>query len=150
MKITFKQYLAFRLVLLGLLLISLGIPVLTILALVAYRPDDFIFSIIVVAILVVFILFEIIMTIINVKKPLSIYRIGFTKRGLFNPIPLIAVVLGAIIGLALSLLGSILFFVKSEPVIKCNSLVILSIGLYLLVNCIFYIIFVLFVRKHNS
>lgn len=145
-----KIFLAFRIVLLGLLLMTLGVPVLTILVLMAYKPEDFVFSLIVVIITCLFIIFQMIMSLINIKKPLAIYRIGFTDRGLLNPIPLIAVIMGLIIGLGLSLLGIILFFIKVEPIIKCNSLVILSIGLYLLVNCVFYIIFVLvFKNKVN-
>ena len=145
-----KIFLAFRIVLLGLLLLTLGVPVLTILALMAYKPEDFVFSLIVVIITCLFVIFQMIMSLINIKKPLAIYRIGFTDRGFVNPIPLIAVIMGLIIGLGLSLLGIILFFIKAEPIIKCNSLVILSIGLYLLVNCVFYIIFVLvFKNKVN-
>ena len=150
MEVTKKQYLVFRLVLVGLLLLSLLLPVLTILALVEFRPDDFVFSLIVVIITIVFVLFEMVMTLINIKKPLAIYRIGFTERGFINPIPLIAVIMGLIVAVSLSLLGIILFFVKSEPVIKCNSLVILSIGLYLFENCIFYLAFILFAKSQSN
>ena len=147
MLITEKQHLTFKLVLLGLLFVSLGVPVLTMLALFAYLPEDYVLSLIVVIITTLFILFEMIMTLINIKKPLAIYRIAMTEKGLLNPIPLIAVIIGLLIGLSLSILGVVLFFIRSEPVIKCNSLVILTIGLYLLINCVFYIIFVLFLRK---
>ena len=150
MEVTKKQYLVFRLVLVGLLLLSLLLPVLTILALVEFRPDDFVFSLNVVIITIVFVLFEMVMTLINIKKPLAIYRIGFTERGFINPIPLIAVIMGLIVAVSLSLLGIILFFVKSEPVIKCNSLVILSIGLYLFENCIFYLAFILFAKSQSN
>lgn len=142
-----KTFFVFKIVLLGLFFLSLGIPVLTILALFAYTPEDYVFSLVVVILTILFIAFQMIMVIINIKKPLAIYRIGFTDRGLVNPIPLIAVVMGLIIGLSLSLLGIILFFIKVDPVIKCNSLVILSIGFYLLINCVFYIIFILFCKK---
>ena len=147
MLITEKQHLTFKLVLLGLLFVSLGVPVLTMLALFAYLPEDYVLSLIVVIITTLFILFEMIMTLINIKKPLAIYRIAMTEKGFINPIPLIAVIIGLLIGLSLSILGVVLFFIRSEPVIKCNSLVILTIGLYLLINCVFYIIFVLFLRK---
>ena len=147
MAINQKQYLTFRLVLLGLILLTLAVSSLTILAIATFLPEDYIFSLIVVVIAMLFAVFELIMTIKNIKKPLSIYKIGFTYRGLLNPIPLIAVAMGAVIGLSLSLLGIILFFIREEAVIKCNSLVVLSIGFYLLVNCIFYIIFILFARK---
>ena len=141
-----KTFLVFKITLIGLLFLTLCVPVLTILALFAYTPEDYVFSLVVVILTIMFIVFQMIMVIINIKKPLAIYRLGFTDRGLINPIPLIAVIIGLLLGLTLSLLGSILFFIKAEPVIKCNSLVILSIGLYLLVNCVFYIIFVLALR----
>ena len=147
MRINQKQYLLFRFVLIGLLLLTLAISALTILAIATYLPEDYIFSLIVVVATIIFAIFELIMTIKNIKKPLAVYKIGFTYRGFINPIPLIAIIMGVVIGLSLSLLGSILFFIREEAVIKCNSLVILSIGFYLLINCVFYIAFILFVRK---
>ena len=147
MSISQKQYLLFRFVLIGLLLLVLAISALTILAIATYLPEDYIFSLIVVVIAMIFVVFELIMTIKNIKKPLAIYKISFTYRGFINPIPLIAIIMGVVIGISLSLLGTILFFIRDEAVIKCNSLVILSIGFYLLINCVFYIAFLLFARK---
>ena len=148
MDIIKKQNLLFRLVLCGLVLLCVGISTLAILALVAYKPEDFIFSLVVVVIAIVFELFEIIMTLVNIKKVLSLLKIGFTDRGYVNPIPMIAILIGLVIGFAMTVTGIVLFFVRPEPIIKCNSLVILSIGIYLLLNCVFYVIFVLVSKKH--
>ena len=145
-----KLNIAFKVVLIGLIFLSFIIPVLTILTLVSYKPDDYIFSLVVVAILLAFGLTEIIFTLINFKKPLGIYRIGITERGQINPIPLIAVSLGIIIALSFSIFGLVMFFVKTEAVIKCNALVILSIGLYLLINCVFYILVIIIKKKKTA
>ena len=148
MDIIRKQNLLFRLVLVGLVLLSIVISVLSLLALVAYKPEDFVFSLVVVVIAIVFELFEIIMTLVNIKKVLSLLKIGFTDRGYVNPIPMIAILIGLVIGLAMSVSGLVIFFVRPEAIIKCNALVILSIGIYLLLNCVFYVIFVLVSKKH--
>ena len=140
----------FRLVLVGLLLMSFAISSLAIVTLVKYTPEDYIFSLVVVVITIMFGLFELVMTLIHIKRPLAILKIGVTDRCQVNPIPLIAVGIGLLIALGFTTFGTVMYFVKTELVIKCNALVILSIGFFLLINCVFYLIVILLAKKKNS
>ena len=140
----------FRLVLVGLLLMSFAISSLAIITLVKYTPEDYIFSLVVVVITILFGLFELVMTLIHIKRPLAILKIGVTDRHQINPIPLIAVGIGLLIALGFTTFGTVMYFVKTELVIKCNALVILSIGFFLLINCVFYLIVILLAKKKNS
>lgn len=115
-----------------------------------FQPEDFIFSCIVVAVFTLFAGFELTLTLINIKKEPSLKKITYTERGYFNFIPFIAITLGTLIGLGLFLTGIILYFVKNEMSIRCNSLVVLIVGLYLLVNCIAYYLYILLNRKKEA
>lgn len=145
-----KFNLTFRLVLIGLLLLSFAVSSLAIITLVKHTPEDYIFSLVVVIITITFGLFELVMTLIHIKRPLAILKIGVTERRQINPIPLIAVGIGVVIALGFSIFGTVMYFVKSELVIKCNALVILSIGFFLLINCVFYITVILLAKRKNS
>ena len=145
-----KFNLTFRLVLIGLLLLSFAVSSLAISQLVIHTPEDYIFSLVVVIITITFGLFELVMTLIHIKRPLAILKIGVTERRQINPIPLIAVGIGVVIALGFSVFGTVMYFVKSELVIKCNALVILSIGFFLLINCVFYITVILLAKRKNS
>ena len=150
MKNMTKFNLTFRLVLIGLLLLSFGVSSLAILTLVKHTPEDYIFSLVVVIITITFGLFELVMTLIHIKKPLAILKIGLTEGRQINPIPLIAIGIGLLIAVGFSIFGVVTYFVKSELVIKCNALVILSIGFFLLINCVFYLIVILLAKRKNS
>lgn len=140
----------YRFTLSALILVSLGINALSMTKVIVNKPNDYVFSCVVIVVLSIFALFEVTLTIINHKKNPSLSKITRTERGYFNPIPFIAVILGAIIGLALSLTGSIIYFVKEDIMIKCNALVIFDVGFYLLINCIVYFLYILLDRKKTS
>ena len=142
-----KLHQRYRLILLGLILLFFSVCAFTMGEIIIYRPDDYVFSLVVVIVLVLFGLFESFLTIKKYKKELSLLSIGFTPRGYINPIPLIAIGIGVATGLILSLLGIILCFIKEDMSVKCSSLVILVIGLYLLINCVFYLAFIIYMNK---
>lgn len=142
--------LTFRLVLIGLLLLSYSVSSLAIFSIVKNRPDDWIFSLVVVAVAALFGLFELTMNLFHIKRPLSILKIGITERGQINPIPMIAIVASLFLAIGVTTFGVVMYFVKNELVIKCNALVITSIGFYLLINCVFYLIVVPLAKKKNS
>ena len=142
--------LTFRLVLVGLLLLSYGVSSLAIVTIVKSRPEDWVFSLVVVVIAIVFGLFEFVVNLLHIKRPLSIIKIGITERGQINPIPMIAILASLLLALGVTTFGIVMYFVKNEIVIKCNALVITSIGFFLLINCVFYLIVVPLAKKKNS
>ena len=142
-----KKNFIYRFTLSMLILISLGLNALTMAKAIIHKPNEYVFSCVVLVILSIFALFELVMTLVNCKKEPSLSKITRTQRGYFNPIPLIAVTLGVIISLGLMIPGFCLYFLREELVIKCNALVIFDVGFFLFINCFIYYLYVLMHKK---
>ena len=145
-----KKNIIFRITLIVLLLVSFFLNGFAVGMLVRFQPDDYIFSIIVIAVLSLFGAFELSMTLVNFKKEPSLKKISYTERGYFNYIPFIAVSLGMLIALGLSITGICLYFIREEIVVKSNSLVLLAVGFFLLINCLVYYLYVLMNKKKRN
>ena len=145
-----KFNLAFRLVLIGLLLLFYGMSAFSIFTIMSNTPEDYIFSLVVISVALLFATFELVMNLLHIKRSLSILKIGITERGQINPIPMIAIVASLVLALGVTTFGLVMYFVKNELVIKCNALVITSIGFFLLINCVFYLIVILLAKKKSS
>ena len=145
-----KFNLAFRLVLIGLLLMFYGVSAYAIFTIMSNTPEDYIFSLVVISVALLFATFELVMNLLHIKRSLSILKIGITGRGQINPIPMIAIVASLVLALGVTTFGLVMYFVKNELVIKCNALVITSIGFFLLINCVFYLIVILLAKKKLS
>ena len=62
--------------------------------------------------------------------------------------PLIAVIVGNAFGLGLLALGISVYFVRYDDVtIRTSMLVILSVAVYLITNCLIYYLYILMFRK---
>ena len=142
-----NNHLIYRLILLILLLISLTLSGLSLFFIYKYQPSDLVFLTVVFIIVTIFILFEFVLTLINIKKPLSLTKIAITMRNKINYIPLIAVGIGLFLSLVCLVIGIIFYFVKNVVDVRSSSLVLVTIGFYLFVNCAFYIGFILSYRK---
>ena len=145
-----KFNLAFRLVLIGLLLLFYGMSAFSIFTIMSNTPEDYIFSLVVISVALLFATFELVMNLLHIKRSLSILKIGITERGQINPIPMIAIIASLVLAFGVTTFGLVMYFVKNELVIKCNALVITSIGLFLLINCVFYLIVILLAKKKLS
>lgn len=145
-----KFNLAFRLVLIGLLLLFYGVSAYAIFTIMSNTPEDYIFSLVVISVALLFSTFELVMNLLHIKRSLSILKIGITERGQINPIPMIAIIASLLLALGVTTFGLVMYFVKNELVIKCNALVITSIGFFLLINCVFYLIVILLAKKKLS
>ena len=113
-----------------------------------YRYEDYIFSGVVVILASVFAIFEIALTLVNYHKRMILYKLGFSDNGFVNPIMMLTAHMCALIGLGLTVTGVVIFLIKDDISIRGNSLVILSIGIYVLINCVFYYFFILFNKKN--
>ena len=145
-----KFNLAFRLVLIGLLLLFYGMSAFSIFTIMSNTPEDYIFSLVVISVALLFATFELVMNLLHIKRSLSILKIGITERGQINPIPMIAIAASLVLAIGVTTFGLVMYFVKNELVIKCNALVITSIGFFLLINCVFYLIVILLAKKKLS
>lgn len=142
-----KLDLLFRLILSGLLMVTFGLISYSFAFIFINAVEDKILSIIALVVICIFALFELVVTILKIHHPFGIEKTAFTSRGNINPIPMISMVLIAIIGLGFTIPGLVLFLIKNDAAIKSYSLVILSMGVFILVNCVFYFLYVLSFKK---
>ena len=145
-----KKNIIWRITLLFLLLISLGLNGFSIAYISIRQPDDFVFSNIALIVLSLFALFEFVLTLINFEKEPSLSKISRTERGYFNYIPLIAVGIGTIIAIGLLVGGLTIFFSKKAVGVRCNSLILIAIGTFLFINCFVYYFYILLNRKNSK
>ena len=152
MKINKNTTIKLRIFLISLIALSLGLFSFNISYLFINKVPDIVMSMIALVVLSLFALMEITITLVNFKKPLGVEKIGFTERDNVNPIPLIATGLIAVIGLAFIIPGLIFFFSKDDVTVKSYALVLLSMGTFILLNCIFYLVSFLTFRviKHKN
>ena len=136
-----------RWILVFFILVSLGMDAYALSYSFTYKHEDYIFSSIVIIFVALFALFEIVLTLLNYRKTLFLFKYAFTDRGLVHPVPLISAVLVTIIGLSFTVPGLVIYLVRDDITIKSFSLVILSTGIYILVNCVFYYIYVLSFKR---
>ena len=84
------------------------------------------------------------------KKESNLYKIGFNDNGKLNNVPLIAVIIGTVFGLGLIGLGVSVYFVQYEDVtIRTSMLVVLSVAVYLVTNCLIYYLYIIMFRKRE-
>lgn len=140
-------HLIMRLILVALILVPLGVIAFSISFIFINQISDLILSLIALFFISSFALVELVITLVRINKPMGLEKTVFTSSEKINPIPLIGVILIALIGLAFTIPGIVLYFVNSDLSIKSYSLVILSLGIYILNNCVFYFLFVLSFNK---
>ena len=149
MNIEERKIIIFRLIAAFLLLVPIAIQSLAMYQVFAIKPDEIVLLVISICAVAAFNLFEIILILRGWKKQSHLYDIAFNKNGTLNNVPVFAVAIGAAFGVGLTILSTIVYFYREEMHIKCSMLVILSIGSYLLINCIVYFIFLIFYKKRE-
>ena len=131
-----------------ILLTSLGLSGFSVSQIFINSPENKTLDLVALFAVIFFCVFEIIVIMRRWKKESYMYKIAFDEKGdHFNTVALIAVLIGTVFGLGISVLSLLLYFTKDDLTIKCNVLIILSIGYYLFINCICYFIYLLMFRK---
>lgn len=142
-----KKNVIFRVVSGVLLVITLAIVVFGLIHIFQTFADGYIISIIAFMLTGAFILFEQIILLKGWKKENSLYKIAFNENEKVNNVPLVAVIVGTLFGVGLTILGIVVYFTKREEPFQTSMLVVLSIGSYLLLNCVIYYIYLLMFKK---
>lgn len=146
-----KRSLILRFILLGLLGVSLGVVAYTLVYINVYHISDFVLSLITLIVLSLFIGFEVFLTLRKFRSPLALKNIAFLEHGYVNPIAALASVMLTALGLGFFIPGLVVFFKNSDLTIRSYALIIISIGTYIFLNCVFYYIYVLsFYQKRRE
>ena len=142
-----KKNVIFRLIACFLLLIPLSVIILGLIHLFKTLADGYIISIIAFMLTAAFLILEFVLILKGWKKESVLYKIAFNENQKVNNVPLVAVIVGTAFGLGLTALSISVYFVRhSEPFVT-SMIVVLSIAIYLLVNCIIYYVYVFMFKK---
>ena len=150
MNIQERKNLTYRLLAGLILLISAGMIAYAFVVVLQVERKQLFLDVLTLGITTFFLLFEEIFILKGGKKESYLYKIGFNDNGKLNSVPLIAVIVGNFFGFGLVSLGISVYFVRYDDVtIRTSMLIILSVAVYLVVNCLIYYLYVLMFRKRE-
>ena len=144
-----KRNILYRLISVGLILISLGLDAYAMYMVILFNAEDKILSIIALALAAAFTILEITVILKGWKKDSNLFKIAFNENRNINNVPLVAVFVGTLFGLGLGIMSVVIYLARGEVNIKNAMLIIMAIAVYLLVNCLVYYLFLLFFKKRD-
>lgn len=142
-----RKNITFRLVATFLLLLSLGVTAFSLSQIIIMKPDEVILMLVAIAVAALFAILEIFVILRGWRKDSNLYKIAFNENKHINNVPLIAVIVGSAFGLGLLALAISVYLIRDTAIIKSSMLVVLSISVYLLVNCLIYYYYIFFFRN---
>ena len=150
MNISERKNLIYRLLASAILLISAGMIIYSFIVVFNVEHEQLLLDVITLSTASFFLIVELFFILKGGKKESNLYKIGFNDNGKLNNVPLIAVIVGAVFGLGLIALGVSVYFVRYEEVtIRTSMLIILSVAVYLLTNCLIYFLYILMFKKRE-
>ena len=150
MNIAERKNLTYRLLAASILLIGLGMIIYSLITVIKIETKQVFLDILTLVLTAFFLVFEEVFMLKGGKKESYLYKIGFNDNGKINSVPLIAVTVGIIFGLGLVSLGISVYFVRYDDItIRTSMLVILSVAVYLVTNCIIYYLYILMFKKRE-
>ena len=144
-----RRNILYRLISVGLILISLGLDAYAMYMAILFNAEDKILSIIALALAAAFTILEITVILKGWKKDSNLFKIAFNENRNINNVPLVAVFVGTLFGLGLGIMSVVIYLTRGEVNIKNAMLIIMAIAVYLLVNCLVYYLFLLFFKKRD-
>ena len=148
MNIQERKNLTYRLLATLILDINVGMISFAFTTILLEEKNQLFLDVLTLGITTLFLVFELVMILKGWKKESNLYKIGFNDNGRLNNVPLIAVIVGNAFGLGLLALGISVYFVRYDDVtIRTSMLVILSVAVYLITNCLIYYLYILMFRK---
>lgn len=144
-----RRNILYRLISVGLILISLGLDAYAMYMVILFNAEDKILSIIALALAEAFTILEITVILKGWKKDSNLFKIAFNENRNINNVPLVAVFVGTLFGLGLGIMSVVIYLTRGEANIKNAMLIIMAIAVYLLVNCLVYYLFLLFFKKRD-
>lgn len=142
-----KKTKLFRLIATLLLLIPLGIAIWFLIMFVKSDAASFGLHIFTSAVVIFFLTFQIFLLLRNIKKDLIIYYIAFNENKSVNKTALIFVSIGAVLGLAVSIISGVFYFIVTQPGQKEAMLLLFEIFIFLLVNTGLFLLFTLMFKQ---
>lgn len=150
MNVQERKNLTYRLLASLILLISAVMIIYTFVIVLKDEHEQLFLDILTISTTAFFLLVELFFILRGGKKESNLYKIGFNDNGRLNNVPLIAIIVGTLFGLGLIALGVSVYFVRYDEVtIRTSMLVILSVAVYLVTNCLIYYLYILMFKKRE-
>ena len=145
-----RKNLLYRILACLILLITAGMIVFSFITVIKIEEKQLILDIITLSLTSLFLVLEIILILKGGKKESILDKIAFEPNRLVNHVPLIAVIVGNAFGLGLILLGISVYFKRFDEVtIRTSMLVIMSVAVYLVTNCLIYYLYLIMFKKRE-
>ena len=112
MHIQERKNILFRIIATCILVLSLSIDAYGIYKIATFRPEAIVLDIIAIGATIIFCIFEIIVILRGGKKDSNLYKIAFDEKDRVNSVAFVAVLIGTSIGLALTILSIVVYFLK--------------------------------------
>lgn len=144
-----RKVVTFRLISAFLILLSLGFVGYVFSYVIMTDSSNKVVSIITCVVASLFMVLEIIGVLYRWRKESYLYRIAFNNNETINNIPLIPIGIFFLFGTGLIIMGAVLNVTKdSEPFIS-TSLIVIAVGLYVVLNCFIYYLYVFMYKKRE-
>lgn len=144
-----RKVVTFRLISAFLILLSLGFVGYVFSYVIMTDSSNKVVSIITCVVASLFMILEIIGVLYRWRKESYLYRIAFNNNETINNIPLIPIGIFFLFGTGLIIMGAVLNVTKdSEPFIS-TSLIVIAVGLYVVLNCFIYYLYVFMYKKRE-
>ena len=138
MNIEKRKNLSYRIVAAFLLLISVGLVVFATIKTISFNYDELVLALVALIFTGVLGMIEAGFILRGWTKESYLYKIVFNDNKKINNVPLIAVTIGNVVSFVLLGLSLFVWFTRSDTKALVSVLVIMSVSIYLLANCLIY------------
>ena len=138
MNIEQRKNLSYRLVAAFLLLTSVGLVVFATIKTINFNYEELVLALIALIFTGVLGLVETVFILKGWTKESYLYKIAFNDNKKINNVPLIAVSIGTAVSFVLLGLSLYVWFTRGDAKALVSVLVIMSVSVYLLANCLIY------------
>ncbi len=138
MNIEERKNLSYRLVAAFLLLISVGLVVFATIKTINFNYEELTLALIALIFTGAISLLEAGFILKGWTKESYLYKIAFNDNKKINNVPLIAIIIGTVVSFVLLTLSLIVWFTREDTKSLVSVLVIMSVSVYLLANCLIY------------
>lgn len=146
-----RKNLLYRILACLILLITAGMIAFSFITVIKIEEKQLVLDVITLSLTSLFLVLEIILILKGGKKESILDKIAFEPNRLVNHVPLIAVIVGNAFGLGLIFLGISVYFKRFDEVtIRTSMLVIMSVAVYLVTNCLIYYLYLIMFKKRET
>ena len=145
-----RKNLSYRILASLILLITAGMIALTFVTVIQIEKKQLFLDIVTLSLTLFFLIIELVIILKRGKKESFLFKIAFEPNERVNHVPLIAVIFFLLFGLGLIGLGVSVYFVRfNEVSIRTSMLVVISVAVYLVTNCLIYLLYLLMFKKRG-